>query len=148
VNLARSVVLPGSPGNAGLGEGGPLKQGQEDSFTIDIPEEVPRQAGQGKRHRGAAGDPELAAAGVTLKITLVWSDPPGPQLQNDLDLLVFAADGSARHGNSAATPGFDRQNNVEQVLWTGMPPGEAKIVIRAFRITQFPQPYAYVWRLS
>jgi len=29
-----------------------------------------------------------------------------------------------------------------------MPPGEAKIVIRAFRIAQFPQPYAYVWRLS
>jgi serine protease AprX len=147
VNLARSVVLPGSPGNAGLGEGGPLEQGQEDSFTIEIPGEVPKRTGQGRRHRGAAGSPELAA-GVTLKITLVWSDPPGPQLQNDLDLLVFAADGSERHGNSAGASGFDRQNNVEQVLWAGMPPGEAKIVIRAFRITQFPQPYAYVWRLS
>ncbi|MCY1242040.1 hypothetical protein D9M72_549780 [compost metagenome] len=85
---------------------------------------------------------------MTLKITLVWSDPPGPQLQNDLDLLVLAADGSERHGNSGTTAGFDRRNNVEQVLWTGMPPGQARIVIRAFRITQFPQPYAYVWRLS
>jgi hypothetical protein len=148
VNLARSVVLPGAPGNAGLGEGGPLEQGQEDSFTIEIPGEVPKRSGQGRRNRGAAGSPEPAAAGVTLKITLVWSDPPGPQLQNDLDLLVFAADGSERHGNSTASSGFDRQNNVEQVLWTGMPPGEAKIVIRAFRIAQFPQPYAYVWRLS
>jgi hypothetical protein len=37
---------------------------------------------------------------------------------------------------------------VEQVLWTGMPPGQARITIRAFRVTQFPQPYAYVWRLS
>ena len=44
--------------------------------------------------------------------------------------------------------GFDRANNVEQVLWTNMPPGEAKIIVRAFRITQFAQPYAYAWRLS
>jgi serine protease AprX len=148
VNLSRSVVLPGQPGNAGLGEGGPLEQGQEDSFTIDIPEEVPKVAAKGRRHRGPAGDPEPTAAGVTLKITLVWSDPPGPQLQNDLDLIVLAADGSERHGNSGITAGFDHRNNVEQVLWTGMPPGEARIVVRAFRITQFPQPYAYVWRLS
>ncbi|MBT2596860.1 S8 family serine peptidase [Arthrobacter sp. ISL-72] len=137
VNLARSVVLPGPPGNAGLGEGGPLEQGQEESFTLEIPGELPKDAG-----------PEVTAAGVTLKITLVWSDPPGPLLQNDLDLIVIAADGSERHGNSGASSGFDRQNNVEQVVWTGMPAGEARIVIRAFRITQFAQPYAYVWRLS
>jgi hypothetical protein len=148
VNLARSVVLPGQPGNSGLGEGGPLEQGQEDSITIDIPEEVPKAAAKAKRHRGPAGDPEPAAAGATLKITLVWSDPPGPQLQNDLDLIALAADGSERHGNSGTTAGFDHRNNVEQVLWTAMPPGPAKIVVRAFRITQFPQPYAYVWRLS
>ena len=43
---------------------------------------------------------------------------------------------------------FDRVNNVEQVLWANMPPGPAKITIRAFRITSFPQPYAYAWRLS
>ena len=29
-----------------------------------------------------------------------------------------------------------------------LPPGKAKITIRAFRITQFPQPYAYAWRIS
>jgi hypothetical protein len=43
---------------------------------------------------------------------------------------------------------FDRVNNVEQVRWTNMPPGTAKITIRAFRITNFPQPYAYAWRIS
>lgn len=149
VNLARSVVLPGQPGNAGLGEGGPLHQGEEDSFTIDIPAENAKAAVKAKRRRNSTEDPALTtAAGVTLKITLVWSDPPGPQLQNDLDLIVTAADGSERHGNSGSTAGFDRRNNVEQVLWTGMPPGQARITIRAFRITQFPQPYAYVWRLS
>ena len=92
--------------------------------------------------------PAAAAAGVTFKITLVWTDPPGAQLQNDLDLIVRAANGQERHGNVGTAAGFDRQNNVEQVLWAGMPPGPATIVVRAFRITNFPQPYAYAWRLG
>jgi serine protease AprX len=44
--------------------------------------------------------------------------------------------------------GFDRVNNVEQVLWENIPPGDVKITVRAFRITQFPQPYALAWRIS
>jgi serine protease AprX len=69
-------------------------------------------------------------------------------LQNDLDLIVIAADGTERHGNVGFATVFDRLNNVEQVVWTNMPPGVAKIVIRAFRITRFPQPYSYAWRIS
>jgi hypothetical protein len=45
-------------------------------------------------------------------------------------------------------PGFDRANNVEQVVWVNMPPGDATITIRAFHITSFAQPYAYAWRIS
>jgi len=63
-------------------------------------------------------------------------------------LIVIAADGTERHGNMGTANGFDRTNNVEQVLWAGMPAGPAKIVISAFRITRFPQPYAYAWRIS
>jgi hypothetical protein len=29
-----------------------------------------------------------------------------------------------------------------------MPAGPAEIVVQAFRITRFPQPYAFAWRLS
>lgn len=141
VNLAGSVVLPGAPADAGFGEGGPLDQGQEETIDIEIPESAP-----GKER--ASTEPELTAPGSTFKITLVWSDPPGAQLQNDLDLIVVAADGSERHGNVTGTERFDRVNNVEQVVWTNMPPGPATITVRAFRITQFAQPFAYVWRLS
>lgn len=88
------------------------------------------------------------AGHATFKITLVWSDPPGAALQNDLDLVVVAADGTERHGNVGTAKGFDRSNNVEQVWWRGMPPGPAKITIRAFRITRFAQPYSYAWRIS
>jgi hypothetical protein len=136
VDLAGSVILPGDDPDAGFGTGGPLDEGGEDTVTITIPE-VPPADGSG-----------LAVAGATLKITLVWTDPPGAALQNDLDLIVRASDGSERHGNMGVSQGFDRLNNVEQVWWRNMPAGPAEIVVQAFRITRFPQPYAFAWRLS
>jgi hypothetical protein len=144
VNLAGSVIIPGANPNAGLGEGGPLNQGDEDTIEVEIPEGPPEH-GQGE-NIGQAAAP--AGAGAAFKITLVWTDPPGPELQNDLDLIVRAANGEERHGNMGISRSFDRQNNVEQVLWPGMPPGKAVIVVRAFRITNFPQPYAYAWRIG
>jgi serine protease AprX len=143
VNLAGSVIIPGPNPDAGFGEGGPLKQGDEDTITV----EIPRQP-HGERSLARPAGVGTMGLGATFKITLVWSDPAGDTLQNDLDLIVIAADGSERHGNMGASRNFDRVNNVEQVLWTNMPPGNAKIVIRAFRITRFPQPYAYAWRIS
>ncbi|KRE30447.1 S8 family serine peptidase [Agromyces sp. Soil535] len=138
VNLAGSVILPGPAVDAGFGEGGPLEQGEEDSFTVEVPEEPRHDEERGIR----------AAGGATFKVSLVWSDPAGALLQNDLDLVVIAADGSERRGNVGTADDFDRVNNVEQVLWVGMPPGTSTVVVRAFRITQFAQPYAYAWRIS
>ena len=43
---------------------------------------------------------------------------------------------------------FDRVNNVERVVWHNRPAGDGKIIFKAFRITQFAQPYAYAWRIS
>lgn len=140
VDLAGSVILPGPAHNGGFGDGGPLSEGEEDGFTITI------RRSRRKPKRGQNTKPEVTALGQTLKITLVWSDPPGPQLQNDLDLIVIASDGTERHGNMGTSEGFDRENNVEQIVWENIPPGDAKIIFRAFRITQFPQPYAYAWR--
>jgi hypothetical protein len=82
-----------------------------------------------------------------LKVTLVWTDPPGETLQNDLDLIVRAANGQERHGNIVpSSMEFDRKNNVEQVIWVDVPAGDVEIVIRAFRITLHPQSYALVVR--
>jgi serine protease AprX len=136
VDLAGSVIIPGPNPNGGFGQGRPLKQGETGTITVNIPKEV------GTRGVGTMGLPP------TFKITLVWTDPPGVLLQNDLDLIVQGANGDERHGNMGTGKGFDRRNNVEQVVWTNIPPGAAKITIRAFHITQFPQPYAYAWRLS
>ncbi|MCK2213709.1 S8 family serine peptidase [Actinomadura sp. ATCC 31491] len=124
VDLARSVIVPGRTPHAGFHQGDPLEQQREHALSIDVP------------------------ASGTLKVTLVWTDPPGAGLQNDLDLIVRAGDGSERHGNMGASDGFDRHNNVEQVWWTGVPTGQATLTVRAHRITVHPQPYAVVWRVT
>jgi subtilisin family serine protease len=126
VNLAGSVIGPDDT-NAGFVEGEPLDQGQENIVRVQVP---------------------ATGSFRTLKVTLVWTDPPGAALQNDLDLIVRTVGGQERHGNMGASTGFDRTNNVEQVRWENVPPGEADIVVRAHRITLFPQPYACVWRIS
>ncbi|KLJ13045.1 hypothetical protein EMPG_12002 [Blastomyces silverae] len=132
VNLRNSIILP-SQEDGGFQEGGPLEQGQglDQPITVTIP-------------------PSTSAEGSALKVTLVWSDPPGAELQNDLDLLVRTADGQERHGNMGEETDFDRANNVEQVTWTNIPEGEAQIVVSAFRITRddTPQPYAVAWSIN
>jgi serine protease AprX len=130
VDLAGSVLVSETDGNSGFGEGGPLKQGSREVIAITIP------------------GPGSLTAGATLKVTLVWSDPPGAALQNDLDLIATSEGGEERHGNAGDTKGFDRTNNVEQVLWTNMPAGDAEVIVHAHRITRFPQPYAYAWRVT
>jgi subtilisin family serine protease len=90
----------------------------------------------------------IAANQSTLKATLVWTDPPGESLQNDLDLIVKAG-AEERHGNMAiGSTDFDRVNNVEQVVWAGLSTSEVKVVVRAHRITQSPQSFALVIRVG
>ncbi len=87
-------------------------------------------------------------AGQTLKVTLVWTDPAGEALQNDLDLIVTTPDGQELHGNMApGAAAFDRSNNVEQINVPISTAGQAKIAVHAFR-TLAPQPYALVVRVS
>jgi serine protease AprX len=138
VNLAGSIIIPGPNPNGGFGDGGPLKQGQNGTVTINIPQK------RGAKGRGA----HTTGTGYTLKVTLVWTDPPGAKLQNDLDLIVKASNGQVRHGNMGTSKNFDRVNNVEQVVWANIPPGAVTITVNAFHITQFPQPWAYAWRIS
>ena len=87
--------------------------------------------------------------GANLKATLVWTDPPGEALQNDLDLIIRKDDGSERHGNMPKNnEDFDRTNNVEQVLWENISSGELEVIVRAYRIPMHPQSFALVLRIE
>lgn len=148
VDLAGSVIIPEPEAESGFGEGEPLWQGEDATITIKIPK-VGR--GGGDKPNGVSGDGGQVLLGemgrATFKFTLVWTDYPGPLLQNDLDLIIVASNGEERHGNMGTSSGFDRLNNVEQIVWHNMPPGDAKVTIRCARITAYPQDYAYAWRI-
>jgi subtilisin family serine protease len=145
VDVAGSVIISGKTPNAGFGEsdpGNPLDQDEEVTVgEIVIP----------------TAESDGSPPSHTFKITLVWSDPSGAMLQNDLDLIVVDSSGSERHGNIPApigrqtTPavGFDRINNVEQLLWEGLKCGEKLTVkVRAYRITKVAPAFAWAWRID
>ena len=95
-----------------------------------------------------------------VEITLVWSDYPGtamsdPNLVNDLDLTVYAPDGTVYRGNmyTGYNPGEsepnpasnDHLNNVEGVLAiSGAQPGIWTVSVSGFNIPMGPQPFALI----
>jgi len=95
-----------------------------------------------------------------VEITLVWSDYPGvamsdPNLVNDLDLTVYAPDGTVYRGNKYAgySPGEsepdpasnDHLNNVEGVLViSGAQPGIWTISVSGYNVPMGPQPFALI----
>jgi hypothetical protein len=85
----------------------------------------------------------------TVKVTLVWTDPPGETLQNDLDLIVKNSKGTVKHGNmGGSSKKFDRNNNVEQVVFTTVAPGKLTVTVRAFRAAIQPQSFALAVRAT
>ena len=85
-------------------------------------------------------------AGSNVKVTLVWTDPPGASLQNDLDLIVRHGT-EERHGNMPTGSGdFDRVNNVEQVWWDNVPGSQIDIIVHAHDIGIHLQNFALVIR--
>lgn len=157
VNLANSVILPNATGDSplsGLGSGGPLSEGDEERFTIQVPTKLPpppKTPGPNDQvPLGIVPNGDNQPSGIRFKITMVWSDPPGPLLQNNLNLIVKAANGEERHGNMGTDTGFDTRNNVEQVSWPNIPPGPVEFTVRCASTTRDDQSqdYSFAWRLS
>ena len=125
VNLKNSVAIITASGHStgasvsstGFHEGRPLRQGEK--FELDI--EAQNTKGEGVKR--------------TLKLTLAYSDRPGKILQNNLNLIVLAADGTEKHGNGFEGDQYDEANNVEQVVWEGLLPGKLKVIVWAWKMT-------------
>ncbi|MCA9253354.1 MAG: S8 family serine peptidase [Phycisphaerales bacterium] len=98
----------------------------------------------------AAGDSEL-------KVTLAWDDPPGtpnvsPSLVNDLDIRVFAPNGTqhfpwtlggiANPSAPAVQTQADHTNNIEQVYVASPQPGIWTVEIHGFDVPVGPQTYS------
>ena len=87
-----------------------------------------------------------ANPGTRLKAVLVWTDPAGTQLVNDLDLQVTTPSGATMYGNETLHPGQpDRLNNVEAVSIDAPTAGKYTINVTAPRISSGTrQPFALV----
>lgn len=73
--------------------------------------------------------------GTPLRVVLVWSDPPGVPLVNDLDLRVTDPAGDEIYGNESLHPGQrDRVNNVEAVSTAQPLAGTYTISVSANRL--------------
>lgn len=155
INGARNIVGQYVPSEAGV-----IPNNAEGFGRVDMRATVgPFAAGETVEVRDEAtaldtGDEEsltleVAPGANLLKVTLVWTDPAGESLQNDLDLILRLPGGQERHGNVAAgSTEFDRSNNVEQVSVANPPAGNTTIIVRAHRVAQFPQTYALVVRTA
>ena len=73
--------------------------------------------------------------GLICKATLVYTDRSGKLLQNNLNLTVTAANNLEKRGDE----GYEVENNVEQVTWEKIPPGEATIRVIANRIIRLDE---------
>jgi serine protease AprX len=160
VNLANSIIVedPNNPPDGGFIEG-TVPEGK--TVTTRIP--VPRGNPPGGDNQGSDTDdaqrPLAPSAGWTFKITLVWTDPPGPLvdnlhavLQNHLNLIVkYGA--REQHGNRAeGDAAFDQANNVEQVIMSGLDAGDVDHIDISIQGEDFAvgneQAWAYAWRFS
>ena len=81
-----------------------------------------------------AYDIKVTNAGEPLLVTLVWSDPPGETLQNDLDLLLISP-------NAATTNRSDAVDNVEGLDIASPQTGRWLVQVSGETLSDGPQPY-------
>lgn len=87
-----------------------------------------------------------------LRVTLVWTDPLGPLLQNDLDLVVrlhghefFGNNGPTINNSAIAVR--DKSNNAEKVVREVIASDKVVIEVQASNIQFPPQDFVLVWRV-
>jgi len=84
---------------------------------------------------------------TALRLTLVYSDYPGPSLVNNLNLLLIAPDGTRHVGNPK--PGdlltLDVTNNVELIHIENPLTGLWQVEVVASNIPQGPQDFALIY---
>ncbi|USP74613.1 hypothetical protein yc1106_01887 [Curvularia clavata] len=125
---------------------------EEKAFFMLLSVPLPQNIAEGDYHK-----PE--ARGVkTLKVTMAYTDLPGAALANDLNLVVVnVGQSKERHGNQGpdkefakgSKEGFDRNNNVEQVVWPDLQGGDMIcILVKPYRLMSERVPFALVWKFT
>jgi hypothetical protein len=105
--------------------------------------------------RYETGNESIATGVKTFKVTMAYADLPGAALSNDLNLIV-TNEKTERHGNQGpdkdfekgSKNGFDRDNNVEQVIWPDLEGGTRLwVAVKPYRLMS-TVPFALAWRFT
>ncbi|MBB6250687.1 S8 family serine peptidase [Nitrospirillum iridis] len=87
----------------------------------------------------------VTAEGQPLRVVLAYSDYPGANLVNNLNLVLRGPDGSTRTGNAGADgQQLDNANNVESIAITAAAAGAWTVQVIGANVPQGPQPFALV----
>jgi subtilisin family serine protease len=125
---------------------------EEKAFSMLISVPLPQNIAEGDHHKPEARGVKM------LKITMVYADLPGAALANDLNLVVVnVGQDKERHGNQGpdkefakgSKEGFDRDNNVEQVVWPDLQGGDIIcILVKPYRLMSEKVPFALAWKFT
>jgi hypothetical protein len=88
----------------------------------------------------------VKSSGRPLRIVLAWSDPPGPTLVNNLNLVVTSPSGRKYVGNQRRNgpATLDTANNVELVQVAQPGAGVWKVDVVGSNVARGPQDFALV----
>jgi len=91
-------------------------------------------------------DVRVASGAASLRVTLCYSDYPGPTLVNNLNLILTAPDGRKHTSASGAagTLALDSKNNVEAVEVKAPAGGKWRVDVVGSNVPQGPQDFALV----
>lgn len=150
VNLQASATMleecPYRGKDVNVGSSLPLEKGSLIGEALDQGQQFEVKLEATKQSAGEISNPEQMRE---FRITMVYNDLPGKQMQNNLNLYVVdATTGSLHHGGQSEDD-IDMQNNVEQVVLMVGPSQELRVVVRAQKIfAGSNQDFALAWSLS
>lgn len=148
--LLNSALNMGTAGDSGGAEGWGLLAldrtlmfagGSRDLLVWDTRNALGLKTSETRMHHAV-----VARGTQTLKMTLVWTEPPAPAgaadpVVNDLDLVVTDPHGRATYHGNCLSEGFSTQdgisdsvNNVEMVILDDPTPGEWAISVNAVAV--------------
>ena len=89
---------------------------------------------------------QVASRQEALRVVMAYSDFPGPNLINNLNLVLIAPDGTRFVGNASTAGGLalDAKNNVEVVQVGNPTPGAWTVQVVASNVARGPQDFALV----
>jgi subtilisin family serine protease len=154
--LLKAALIAGAVRLAGYGPAGAVVDNHQGYGRVSLDGVIAPQARASSRFtegRPGLKTGQLSSSKLTVKsngrplrIALAWSDPPGPTLVNNLNLIVTAPDGRKFVGNQRRNgpPALDATNNAELVHIEKPAAGVWRVDVVGSNVARGPQDFALV----